>query len=159
MEPLNWKTEKRIVRDLIPWEHNPRQMTRKQAEDLSRSVERFNLVEIPAINTDNMVIAGHQRLMVLKLLGREGEEIDVRVPNRPLTADEFKEYNIRSNQNHANWDFNMLSSNYELPKLLEFGFTESKLGIIESPLKKICEECKRKVVDLGTICICSLQKL
>ena len=80
MNNLEWKTEKRKVRDLVPWDQTPRIMSRKQAEDLRRSLEKFNLVEIPAINTDNKLIAGRQRIMTLKLLGRDEEEIDVRVP-------------------------------------------------------------------------------
>ena len=41
------------------------QITEKQQEDLKKSLERFNLVEIPAINTDNTIIT-----IVLKPLGQ-----------------------------------------------------------------------------------------
>ena len=85
------KTEKRKINDLIPYENNPRQMTEKQNEDLKKSLEKFNLVEIPAIDTDNKIISGHQRLRILQQLGRGDEEIDVRVPDRKLTDEEFKE--------------------------------------------------------------------
>jgi hypothetical protein len=49
---LEWHNEKRKIDDLIPTEGNPRLMTEKQKEDLQRSLEKFNLVDIPAINTD-----------------------------------------------------------------------------------------------------------
>ncbi len=84
-EDLKWHTEKRKVSSLIPTEGNPRMLTKKQAEDLEASLRKFNLVDIPAINTDNRIISGHQRMTILKALGRGNEEIDVRVPNRKLT--------------------------------------------------------------------------
>ena len=79
MAKLTWHTEKRVVSKLIPNDKNPRVMSPKQIEDLKKSLKKFNLVEIPVIDTDNQVLAGHQRLMVLKLLGREDEKIEVRV--------------------------------------------------------------------------------
>lgn len=154
MEKLSWKTEKRKVSELVPWDQNPRTMSKKQAEDLRRSVEKFDLVEIPVINTDNCVLAGHQRLAILKLLGRGDEEIDIRVPSRLLTEEEFKEYNLRSNQNRASFDYEMLANRYELPKLLGVGFTEIQLGIFGGPTKKMCEKCLKKVVKLKDVCVC-----
>ena len=35
---LNWHTEKRKVKDLVPFEGNPRIMNDKQLEDLKKSV-------------------------------------------------------------------------------------------------------------------------
>ena len=125
MEKLKWHNEKKVVKDLIPFEKNPRKITDKQAEDLKRSLEKFDLVEIPAIDTDNKIIAGHQRIKILQLLGRNEEEIDVRVPNRKLTEEEFKEYNLRSNRNTAEWDYDLLSDfDYEL--LRDVGFDEEE---------------------------------
>ena len=111
-DALKWQTEKRKISDLIPYKRNPRQMTKKQVEDLKKSLEKFNLAEIPAIDTDNKIIAGHQRLKILKMLGRGEEEIDVRVPNRKLTKEEFKEYNVISNKVIGEWDFDILSDDF-----------------------------------------------
>ena len=122
MAKLKWHNETRKIDELLPFESNPRQLTDKQAEDLKKSLDKFDLVEIPAIDLDNRIIAGHQRVKVLQLLGRGHEEIDVRVPNRKLTASEFKEYNIRSNKNTGQWDFNILSSSFSLTDLVDWGF-------------------------------------
>lgn len=91
MEKIKWHTEQRKINDLIPFEGNPRQMTEKQKEDLQKSLEKFDLAEIPAINTDNTIIAGHQRLKIMQLLGRGKEIHDVRVPNRKVTIKELQE--------------------------------------------------------------------
>jgi DNA modification methylase len=108
MENLSWVTEKRKVNDLLPYVNNPRILTEEKKEQLKRSLEKFNLVEIPVINSDNTLIAGHQRVKVLQLLGKGEELIDVRVPNRILTEKEIKEYNITSNINVGIWDVSML---------------------------------------------------
>lgn len=56
--------------------------------NLKKSLERFNLVEIPAIDQDGTILAGAQRIKALQILGRGGEMISVRVPNRKLTDEE-----------------------------------------------------------------------
>ena len=123
---LKWHTEQRKIDDLIPFEKNPRKITDQQKEDLRKSLEKFDLVEIPAIDTDNKIVAGHQRLGILKLLGKGGETIDVRMPNRKLTDEEFKEYNLRSNKNVGGWDYNLLEDIGE-NLLLDVGFGSEEL--------------------------------
>ena len=108
--PLEWTTEKRTVKELIPYEFNPRSITDDKKQKLIDSIEKFNLVEIPVINTDNTLIAGHQRIIVMSILNREEEIIDVRVPNRQLTELELKEYNLRSNISIGDWVTEMLDT-------------------------------------------------
>src|SRR3990167_924333 len=126
---MKWTTEKRRVNDLLPYANNPRQMTEKQDKDLKESLRKFDLVEIPAINRDGIILAGHQRLRILRALGRGEEEIEVRIPNRQLTKKEVQEYNIRSNKNTGEWDFDKLANNFDVGELLEWGFSEKDLKI------------------------------
>ena len=128
--PLSWKTERRKISTLIPYDKNPRRLTEAQAAQLTKSLERFNLVEIPAINTDGVIIAGHQRLSVMKALGRGDEVVDVRVPNRKLSAPELKEYNLRSNKNTGEWDLGILASDFDIEMLKDIGFTDAELAKI-----------------------------
>lgn len=126
MTDLIWKTEKRKVKDLIAYQKNPRVLLDAKAEVLKESLTKFNLVEIPVVDSHNTIIAGHQRIKVMILLGRSEEEIDVRVPNRPLTEKEFQEYNLRSNVDIGEWDWNLLKG-YEIDDLLKVGFNENEL--------------------------------
>lgn len=126
---LSWRTETRKVRNLVPYEKNPRTLSKKQEDDLKKSLQRFNLVEIPAIDTNNRVIAGHQRLKVLHLLGRGDEEIDVRVPNRPLTDTEYEQYMLTSNAVTGDWDFEQLKS-FDIDFLLDVGFDGTELDAV-----------------------------
>ena len=129
MDSLHWRTEKRKVAEIMPWEGNPRKISDEQAEQLKRSLEKFNLVEIPAIDMDNRLIAGHQRVKILLALGRGDEEIDVRVPNRKLTTEEFEEYNVRSNLTTGEFDWEMLS-NFDESFLSDVGFSSQELDRI-----------------------------
>lgn len=119
---IEWSTERRLVGELLPYDKNPRRITDKQRKDLVRSLKKFSLAEIPVINTDNVVIAGHQRLGVLLELHGAEYEIEVRVPNRQLSEKEFQEYNIRSNKNTGEWDFELLVDNFSPEDLTDWGF-------------------------------------
>lgn len=126
---LEWFTQRRRINSLVPYSKNPRTISPKQLNDLKRSLKKFNLVEIPAIDLDNKVIAGHQRLKVLQLLGRGEEEIEVRVPNRKLTQEEFDQYLITSNAVDGDWDFEKLKS-FDLDMLVDIGFDKNELADI-----------------------------
>ena len=160
MKKLQWKTVKRKINALVPFEKNPRKISDKQLKDLTKSLKKFNLVEIPAIDVDGKILAGHQRLKVLQMLGRGEEEIDVRVPNRKLTEKESEEYLIGSNALGGDWDFEKLKS-FDLDLLLDVGFDQIDLSHlwdeelevkaeefdVEKELKKI-KKPKTKLGDL-----------
>jgi len=93
---------------------------------LKKSLNKFNLVEIPAIDRDNKIIAGHQRVRALQILERGEEEIEVRVPNRNLTEEEYERYLITSNAVGGDWDFEKLKS-FDLDLLLDIGFDQDEL--------------------------------
>lgn len=124
---LTWTTERRLVNDMVPFEKNPRIINSKQLADLTKSLKKFNLVEIPAIDKDGKILAGHQRLKVLQILGRGEEEIDVRVPNRKLTTKEAEKYLISSNALGGDWDLDKLKS-FDLDLLLDVGFDKVDLS-------------------------------
>ncbi len=128
MKKLSWSTETRTVSELVPNLRNPRVMSPKQTEDLKRSLKKFDLVELPVIDKDNRVIAGHQRLLALKLLGREEERIPVRVPNRKLTTKEYDQYLLSSNRIHGDWDWEKLAEGFDMETLLMSGFDDVDLS-------------------------------
>ena len=122
MQPLQWTTVQRKVKDLLPVDFNPRTITEEKRQKLERSIRKFNLVEIPVINFDNSILAGHQRAYVLASIGREEEDIDVRYPNRPLTESELKEYMIISNTHAGEFDFDMLEEHFAMLDFSDIGF-------------------------------------
>lgn len=136
---LTWTTVQRKVDDLIPQEINPRKISDKQMSDLKRSLKKYNLVEIPAIDTNGAILAGHQRIKALQILGRGDELIDVRVPNRKLTEQESKEYLIASNKIGGDWDFDLLKS-FDLETLEFAGFDDIELSKIFDEDREVKEE-------------------
>ncbi|SHL26588.1 DNA modification methylase [Hymenobacter psychrotolerans] len=129
LAPLSWTTVQRRVRDLVPLSYNPRILTEEGRVRLMRSIQKFNLAEIPAINTDDVVLAGHQRLSILLDLGRGDEIIDVRMPNRLLTKEELDEYNITSNVGAGIWDYQSLQDNFAHIDLGAIGDTSMLAGL------------------------------
>lgn len=127
---LEWRTERRKVKDLIQYKKNPRVLSLLQLEGLKRSLKKFNVAELPCINTDGTLVAGNQRVLALSLLGRDEDEIEIRVPNRALTEKEFKDYLLTSNRSGASWDWDKLAADFDIEELLTSGFDAQDLSSI-----------------------------
>jgi len=158
---LDWHTEKRKVKDLILYEKNPRTLSPTQLDGLKRSLKKFNLAELPAINIDGKICAGNQRILALSLLGRSEEEIEVRVPNRLLTEKEFKDYLLTSNRSGGSWNWEKLASEFNLDELLIAGFDSSDMANIfddnlgveddDFQVEKEIENAKKTDIQLGQL--------
>jgi DNA modification methylase len=135
-------------------------------DSLKKNLELFNLVEIPAIDLDGTILAGHQRIKALQILGRGEEIIDVRIPNRKLTKEEAERYLISSNIIHGDWDFELLKD-FDMDLLADLGFDQRDLDDLwnqkpdkkdfdpEEELKKI-KEIKTKPGDIIELGSCKL---
>lgn len=131
-EKLKWSNDRIALGKLAPCDYNPRTLSAAQYEQLKESLERFNLAEVPAIDLDNVIVAGHQRVKVLLDLYGPEYEIDIRRSNRKLSKEEFDEYLVRSNKNSGSWDMDKLANNFELSDLIEWGFDSDELDLSAS---------------------------
>ena len=86
---MNWHIEQRQLSDLKEFPHNPRVITKKGLADLKRSIDKFGIAEPIIVNTEGTIIGGHARYQVLKSNGTK--EIDVYVPERELSEEEYRE--------------------------------------------------------------------
>lgn len=115
------------VSKLNPAPYNPRRMTEKQAADLTASITKFGLQDPIIVNEHptrvNVVVGGHQRLSVCKLLGY------AKVPcvYVNLAEPEERELNLRLNRNTGEWDWDALAE-FDLPVLRDVGFTDEELA-------------------------------
>lgn len=148
MEKLVWETRKFKVKDLIPLSINPRKISEEKRQELIKSLEKFNLVEIPAVNTDLNIIGGNQRVTTLMIVGRGEEEIDVRYPNRTLTEKELKEYTIISNTHAGEFDFDVLEMEFADISLSEIGFKIDGLEEWENKEEEIEAEAAEDDYDV-----------
>jgi DNA modification methylase len=145
---LDWHNSQRRVRDLVPYEFNPRKLSEAGYARLKASLEYFGLVEVPVIDADGVVLAGHQRLRILLDLGRGEELIDVREPNRKLTQEEFQRYNVTSNVAAGEWDYESLLVNHgnlDLAAILDAN-TFDALTALATSLEVPAEEQEFEVV-------------
>ncbi len=160
-EQLVWHTESRKIDSLLPHKKSPRKISKEQAERLKKSLENYGLVEIAAIDLDGTILAGHQRMKALQLMGQGDTTVDVRVPNRKLTDEEAERYMIGSNSIHGEWDFDLLKD-FEMDLLIDLGFDQKELDDIwnkelkkdfdvEKELKKITKATTKSgdIIELG----------
>ena len=136
------KIEEIEISKLKPAVYNPRQISTKQYNDLKKSIERFGLVDPIIVNKDNTVIGGHQRLKIIKSLGEK--TIGCIVLN--LNKEQERELNIRLNKNSGEFDFDILSSEFDIEELVDWGFKHIDLGL---NIDKIDEDKE----DVATITI------
>ena len=171
---INWTLRNFNLADLTDYYKNPRSLSEKEFKQLKTSLDKFGMIDKPIVNldADNTIIGGHQRKHVLEASGVK--ECECWVPDRELSEKEVEELNIRLNKNTGSWDFDTLANEFELPDLLEWGFSESNLisysfdpemltdafsseigrqseyGIVSLTLKKKdCELLKKKIDEQG----------
>jgi len=132
---LEWTTVQRKVKELVLLDYNPRKLTAEKKQKLIDSLEKFNVVEIPVINVDNVLVAGNQRVTALMDVGRGNDTIDVRMPNRALTEAEIKEYNITSNVHVGIWDTELLGEAFADINLEGLGLDVSSIPGSEPPVQ------------------------
>jgi len=147
-EKITWTAGRRKLKDLKPWERNPRQITKEQARRLAESFDEFGQVETIAISPTDDVYNGHQRLAVLMEKHGGDYEVEVRVSSRPLTEKEREKLTVYLHKGAAGeWNFDALANGFEVDELIEWGFRPEELGIVE-PLpefKEYTEEVENEV--------------
>lgn len=133
--PLTWKTIQVPLKDLQEWDKNPVQISERDAKELAKSLDKFDHV-IPYVaaappnsKAGLPLLDGHQRRMVELSLNKVSPDalVDVRVPSRKLTEKEREELVIRLRKNTGEFDFDKLANFFDVPDLLEWGFSEKEL--------------------------------
>ncbi|GAI71994.1 unnamed protein product, partial [marine sediment metagenome] len=115
------------IKELNPSEYNPRALTEKEYKDLKESLKRFDFVEPIVVNSaenrKNIVIGGHQRLLVAKEMGYETIPVNY-VKITKLKKEQ--ELNLRLNKNLGHFDYDLLA-NYDEEMLVDVGFSQEEL--------------------------------
>ena len=138
------------------YEHNPRQITKKEFADLRDSLRKFGDLSgiVHNLNSDE-IISGNQRMEVFDIKAAQIEIVErreepdaqgtvatgwvhwqgSRYAYRAVMWDErqAKEANIRANKAGGSWDFDVLANAFDVPELIEGGFMPYQLGIPGDP--------------------------
>jgi ParB-like chromosome segregation protein Spo0J len=113
------------INKLKPAKYNPRQISKKQYEDLKESIRQFDLVDPIIVNKDMTVIGGHQRLKVCRELNFK----DVDCVILDLSKEDERELNIRLNKNTGEFDLDVLANNFDMEELKDWGFKDIDFGL------------------------------
>jgi DNA modification methylase len=121
---------------LVPAPNNARRHSRKQIEQIARSITSFGFTNPILIDNDGSVVAGHGRLEAAKLLGLK------HVPTlciEHLTPEALRAYRLADNRlaELADWDEPLLAIElHELQALdLDFDITDTGFELTEIDLK------------------------
>lgn len=134
-DAIDWTPVTRKIKDLIPWEINPRLIKKQEAKRLAESLDQFNQVETIAIGPDNEVYNGHQRLRVWGAQYGPDLEVLCLQSSRPLSEDERKKLTVYLHRGTmGEWDFEILANHFDLENLLEWGFTEQDFHLADVDL-------------------------
>ena len=149
----NWQIQSKNIKDLKKYEKNPRKLTKSQFDLLKSNIDEFGLIDKPIINLDNCIIGGHQRIEVLKK--DKIKSVDCWVPDRLLSEKEVEKLCIKLNKVHGEFDYEILANEFEVPDLIDYGFTidELQLGDIEDiadtepkeKTAKLCPHCQMEL--------------
>jgi ParB-like chromosome segregation protein Spo0J len=139
---VRWSLQSKNIKDLKKHPKNPRRLTKSQFDQIKKSIDKFGLIDKPVVNTDGTIIGGHQRIEVLKKQGIK--EIECWVPDDEITERDIEELNIRLNRNSADWDWDILANEFEVPDLLQWGFTTTDMEIVQKIEEKEDPDKKEK---------------
>lgn len=123
---INWTERTVDVKALQPYERNPRRITKEAFEKLKASLRDNGYHQRCIVTPDLRVIGGHMRIKALTELGIK--QVPVLVPDRELTVDEFRRMLVQDNLAFGEFDLEILSADFEVPELLDWGFPEALLG-------------------------------
>ena len=119
------------IDDLKSYAHNPKQHPAEQIEKIARSITEFGFLVPILIDADNLIIAGHGRLMAACKLGLV-EVPTIRVDH--LTEAQIQAYRIADNKlTESSWDLDMLESEIGILQDMDFdidltGFDDIEIG-------------------------------
>lgn len=121
---LKWVVEVKKVEDLLPWKENPRTITKQALEKLKERIKQRGFHSVIVIDKDNTILSGNQRKEALAQLGIN--EVNVLIPNRPLTNNERIKIALESNHNDGEWNMEALRA-FDFELLTDVGFDKMQL--------------------------------
>ena len=136
--------------DLIPYEHNPRK-NEKAVEKVANSIREFGFKSPIIIDRNNIIVAGHTRLLAALQLGIDAVPC-IRADD--LSDEQVKAYRLADNKTaeFAEWDFTELDK--ELQELMDMEFDMEQFGfelpdeateIVEDDVPEVNEKADPKV--------------
>jgi ParB-like nuclease family protein len=137
-EKVKWTLTELPIKSLKDHPKNPRQIGKEQFERLGNLIQKFGLIDKPIVNSDSIIIGGHQRIRYLKK--QKVKTVECWVSSRLLEEKEVEELMIGVNKIHGAFDFDVLANVFDPVDLLSWGFSEKELLDTCSEAEEILEE-------------------
>ena len=147
------------VEALIPYVNNARTHSDAQVANIAASIKEFGFADPVEVDEDNMLLAGHGRVMAARKLGLK--EVPA-VRHSGLSEAQKKAYILANNKLalDSEWDLELLNLEIEELQNLDFdlniaGFSSDDISSIQEELDDLNEEPKPKesILDKLDICI------
>lgn len=128
-----WTNHKIKLGDLKAWDKNPVKISKREKEELLKSLKKFGRVlpyiaATPIVGGKADLLDGHQRQTVeFESEVDPNTSVDVRVPSRKLTEDEKKELVVRLRKNTGEFDSVKLTTFFDPAQLINWGFKNPEL--------------------------------
>lgn len=110
------------VKDLIPYANNPR--NNEQAVDtVAKSIKEFGFTNPIVVDSGNVVINGHTRLLAAEKLGLEKVPV---IRKEDLTPEQVKAFRLVDNKTSelSGWDFEKLDAEIAELQAMDFDMSE-----------------------------------
>jgi len=128
-EPIIWTPERLPLSALLPkkWKRNPRQSSKRTAENLAATKERFAQPYPILIDLNGDMVDGHQRIDAWAHKWGKDLVVDVSRANREFSEEERQEFVLLFHQGaFGQWDYDALA-NFDPAQLATFGFDQDAL--------------------------------
>jgi len=129
------KVVKRKIKDVTPYENNPR-LNDGAVDAVGKSLQEFGWRQPIVVDSEGVIIVGHTRWKAALKLGLK--EVPVHVAT-DLTEAQVKAYRLADNQTAAiaEWDYDLLP--IEIGQLQDMGFDIPIIGFSEDALAEIMD--------------------
>jgi ParB-like chromosome segregation protein Spo0J len=122
---ITWALEERFIKDLSPFDRNPRCMGSHESKKLRELLETFGLIDKPIITRSNVIIGGHQRIESLKKM--RIKKVECYVPDKDLDESDIRKLNIGLNRAVGEFDWDILSNSWGIDDMLAGGLIPEEL--------------------------------
>lgn len=158
---MKWQLQFVPLKDLKDHSKNPRQISKENLDRLSKTIDKFGLIDKPIVNADMTIIGGHQRVRIMKK--KKAKTIECWVSEEQLSPEDLDELCIGLNLHQGQWNYDILANEWDTLKLLEYGFDEEKLmglgkeaeeilnGMDEESEEEIKPSDKEPITKLGDL--------
>lgn len=105
-EGKHMKVINKKIRSLKPYKNNAKKHPKDQIEKIAESIKEFGFTQPVLIDENNVVVAGHGRILGAKMAGLT--EVPTVCLNE-LTEDQIKAYRLIDNKlNESDWNFDLI---------------------------------------------------